>query len=211
MICRERKIIFVHIPKTGGTSIEDLFWPRHKYKRNERNLWMGFRRPMYNKYQTGGLQHLTASLIQKEVGAREFGKCFKFSFVRNPWDKVVSQYLYITKRKDLQDFIGMESGYCLKQYLECIQKKVHVQWEEQYKFIEDDCGKVLVDWIGKFENISSDIDALKTLLKLDFHEKLPHANKSDSRLHYSNYYDLDSKEMVEQMYKKDIHRFGYVF
>jgi len=211
MICRKRKIIFVHIPKTGGTSVEDLFWPVNQYKRNERNLWMGFKSPMHNKYQTGGLQHLTASLIETEVGKKEFHDCFKFTFVRNPWDKSISQYLYIKKRKDLRDFIGMDLGYNFKQYLECIQKKIHVQWEKQYKFIEDDSGKMLVNWIGRFENISADVDVLRKLLNFNLHYKLPHVNKSHSRLHYSSYYDLESKEMVAQMYEQDILKYGYFF
>ena len=211
MICRRRKIIFIHIPKTGGTSVENLFWPLNKYKRSERNLWMGFKRPMFNKYQTGGLQHLTASLIKREVGSREFAKCFKFTFDRNPWDKVISQYLSMGKRKDLRGFVGMESGFSLKQYLDCISKRSHVQWEEQYKFIEDVDGKSLVDWVGKFESISDDIDIIRSILDLDKGEKLPHVNKSSSRLHYSHYYDLESKEVVGEMYAKDISRFGYVY
>ena len=211
MICRKRRIIFIHIPKTGGTSVENLFWPVDKYQRTERNLWMGFKRPMFNKYQTGGLQHLTASLVQREVGSRMFAKCFKFAFVRNPWDKVISQYLSMYKRKDLRDFIGMDSESSLKEYLHCISKTSHVQWQEQYKFIDDDDGWNLIDWVGRFEEISADIDIIRTFLGFDKCEKLPHANKSSSRIHYSNYYDSESKEVVGQMYAKDISRFGYVY
>lgn len=67
MISHTRRCIFVHIPKTGGTSVENLIWPM---PRTANDLWMGFRDNYHNKYQTGGLQHLLATQIRSEVGSR---------------------------------------------------------------------------------------------------------------------------------------------
>ena len=108
MISYKHNCIFVHIPKTGGTSIENIIWPFNKKPRAESNLWKGTGDTNHNKYQTWGLQHLLASQIQKEVGDEIFEIFFKFTIVRNPWDKVVSQYIYMKKRKDLREFIGMK-------------------------------------------------------------------------------------------------------
>lgn len=152
MISHKYKIIFVHVPRTGGTSVEKLFWPSKKDK-TEKNLWMGYVRPYYNKYQTGGMQHLLASQIYRELGEEVFREYFKFTFVRNPWDKIVSQFFYIKKRKDLMDFIGLEKEDDFHKYLLLIKKRKHVQWEEQYKFILDENGESLVDYIGRFETL----------------------------------------------------------
>ena len=51
MISYKHNCIFVHIPRTGGTSIENIIWPSKK-DRVEDNLSMGFVQPFYNKYQT---------------------------------------------------------------------------------------------------------------------------------------------------------------
>ena len=89
MISYTKKCIFVHIPKTGGGSIEKIIWPKDRKKYH---LWKGFIKPHYNKYQTDGLQHLFATHIQQEVGDQVFNNFFKFSFIRNPYDKAVSQF-----------------------------------------------------------------------------------------------------------------------
>jgi hypothetical protein len=81
MISDTLNCIFVHIPKSGGTSIEDVLWPG---ARAESDLWMGSIDAYHNKYQTGGLQHLLARQIRQEVGVEKFSRCFRFSFVRNP-------------------------------------------------------------------------------------------------------------------------------
>ncbi len=108
---------------------------------------MGFIDPYHNKYQTGGLQHLLASQIQKEVGDDIFKIFFKFTIVCNPWDKIVSQFIYMKKRKNLREFVGMREDDDLKKYLSLIKKRKHVQWEHQYRFFLDDNGEQLVDYI----------------------------------------------------------------
>lgn len=68
MIHYEKKCILVHIPRSGGTSIENAIWPPYR-ERTEKHLWMGFNKDTcYNKYQSGGLQHLFAKHIKEEVG-----------------------------------------------------------------------------------------------------------------------------------------------
>ncbi|MEL7035840.1 MAG: sulfotransferase family 2 domain-containing protein [Cyanobacteria bacterium J06592_8] len=215
MISYRYKCIFVHIPKTGGTSIEDLVWPKSE-DRIESNLCRGFVKPYCNKYQTGGLQHLLGRQIKQEVGENIFNSFFKFTIIRNPWEKAISQFSYMKKRQDLRDWIGMSEDDCFKKYLSLIQKKAHVQWEPQYKFVFDEQGKQIVDFVGRLENFEN--DAYKILDKIGMRtkilgirvKKIPHNNKSN-RLHYTEYYDAESKEIIEDLYRQDIEVFNYSF
>jgi hypothetical protein len=208
MIFHKHRAIFVHIPKAGGTSIENLLWLEDK-PRTEEDLWMGFVKPFYNKYQTGGLQHLLAKQIQIEVTTDVFNKYYKFCIVRNPWDKAVSQFTYMNKRADLRDFIGMKEGSTFEQYLGLITKKEHVQWKSQVDFVFNEQGDCLVDDIFKLEDIGELFNKLSSKLSLNIKE-IPHHNKGN-RKHYSEYYSVETKEIVSEIYADDIKQFQYTF
>ncbi|MFG0773282.1 sulfotransferase family 2 domain-containing protein [Vibrio plantisponsor] len=209
MIFHSYKSIFIHIPKTGGSSVENLLWPDLS-TRTESDLWMGLVRPYFNKYQTGGLQHLLAHQIKKEVGEDIFRQYYKFTLVRNPWDKVISQYMFmINKRDDLRTYINMPKNASLAEYIELIQKKEHVQWAKQVDFILDENGELLVDDVFKLENINDDASIMSSRIGLNFSE-IPHDNKG-SRKPYQDYYTEETKEMVYDIYKDDILYLNYNF
>lgn len=206
MISDQYRCIFVHIPRTGGTSIEDVIWPK---ERTERDLWMGFRDRYHNKYQTGGLQHLLARQIRQEVGQRRFDIYFKFSFVRNPFDRAISQFSYMRRRDDLREFIGMGEHDDFEKYLHLIRDKKHVQWEEQWRFVYE-ASACLMDFVARFENIDADAAVILSRLGIDG-AVLPHRNKSDRRVDYRAYYNDHTKNLVAKMYEKDLELFGYRF
>ena len=207
MISHQHKCIFVHIPRTGGTSIEDVIWGPDRRSRTEAQLWMGIAESGRNKYQTGGLQHLLARQIRQEVGPAVFDAVFKFSFVRNPWDKAVSQFIYMRKRRDLRELVGMRHDSTFKDYLMRIEKVRHVQWYGQWEFLLDDNGDLLVDCVGRFESFDKDVQSVLSRLGIVC-DAVPHEFKGD-RLHYETYYDQESLEIVGHRYRRDIERFGY--
>lgn len=211
MISHKYKCILIHIPKTAGTSIENVIWPDVE-ARTENDLWMGFIDKYHNKYQTGGLQHLTCSQIKEEIGEELYNSYFKFAVVRNPWDKAVSQYLYmIEKQKYLRKFIGMNKWTSFKKYLQLIKKKKHVQWMKQKEFLFDSDGSLGVDVIIRFEDLTTQFESIATQLGLT-EIQLPHANKSKKdRMHYSSYYDQETINMISEMYQEDIDQFDYQF
>lgn len=203
MISHEHRCIFIHIPRTGGTSIENVIWPG---ERSEADLWMGFVSKYRNKYQTGGLQHLLASQVREEVGREIFDSYFKFAFVRNPWDKAVSQYMLTRKREDLRDYIGMAPDDSFKRYLELIARREHVQWAPQHRFIFGEDGERLVDFVGRFERLEE--DAAYVFSQLGITAALGHAHATE-RLAIGEYYDAESAEAAAHLYGEDINVFGY--
>ena len=208
MIFHKYKTIFIHIPKAGGTSIENLLWPDIS-TRTADSLWMGFIKPDFNKYQTGGLQHLLAKQAREEVSVDTFDSYYKFAIVRNPWDKVVSQFCYMQRRKDLRNFIGLKKSDSFEKYLSLIQKKEHVQWAKQVDFIFDDNKNLLVDDIFKLENLNDEIEKLSSKIGFEI-VRLPHNNKGERKA-YAHYYTDKTREIVSELYKDDIEYFKHEF
>jgi hypothetical protein len=205
MISHRYRCIFIHIPRCGGSSIEDLIWPPEE--RTEANLWMGFVRPAYNKYQTGGLQHLLAKQVLAEVGSDIFSSYFKFGIVRNPWDKAVSQYTYMmASRPDLREFANIPDDASFEQYLEHTRKVTHVQWEKQINFVYDNAGKLLVDHLGRFESFDHDVQ--KILARVGIAAgSIPHVNRSGRPARSD--YSVAARELIAETYAADISAFGY--
>lgn len=212
MISFDKQCIFVHIPKTGGTSIENAIWGSDWSKRTTDQLWMGNVRPGFNKYQSGGLQHLLATQIRQEVGQEKFDRYFKFSFVRNPWDKLVSQFLYLKTQPMLRDYMGVGRWTSFKKYVRILldNHEMHVQSYEQWRFIYDDKGKSLVDFLGRFESLDDDFTRLTEKLGLKG-LRLPHDMKSKQRKPYQMYYDGKTADLVSNLYARDVELFNYQF
>lgn len=208
MISHKHQCIFIHIPKTGGTSIEDILWPDESDRVPE-NLFGGYVSQYSNKYQTGGLQHLTALQVRNEVGRSTFESYYKFAIVRNPWEKAVSQFSYIRKRKYLMDFIGMTRWTTFRKYLTLISKKEHVQWKPQSDFILDEQGKLIVDKVIRFENLAEGFVEVAEQMGLGG-ANLSHTNKSQRRPYHS-YYSTKALALVREMYADDINFFCYDF
>ena len=210
MISRDKKCIFIHIPKCGGSSIEEAIWPDIK-GRTEKDLWMGFVNLYENKYQTGGLQHLLGWQVREEVGSDVFDAFYKFTFVRNPWDRIVSQFAFMQLRPDLMDYLGMRPDTEFKSYLELISLKEHVQWIPQVRFFLDRDGSVLVDRIGRLETFREDCAQIFSTLGLGADQLPGHANRSKRQPLQYYYSDREAVEMVADIFAEDIDFLGYQF
>jgi len=226
MYCQEYNCVFVHVPKTAGKSIESYFLDLLGLSWEQRAPLL--LRP--NDDPARGperLAHLTASeYVDFEYLTREqFTSAYSFSFVRNPWARLVSEYRY---RKhhwhfSFRDFVGahlpaagMSDAYR------------HVMQQSDYVYGPD--GKLLVDFIGRFENLQADFAEVCGKLGLESHP-LRHVNHvagihqrvadrvrgwagmshEPKHPHYSDYYDDETRERVTQLYARDIELFGYEF
>ncbi len=205
MIDHQNKYIFIHIPKNAGESIEKALGG---YMNRSKLCWIEKGFP---------LQHLTASQIKARAGEEKFDNYFKFSFVRNPFSKCLSEYFW---EKNTWMTLGTTLGF--KQWVKTKLKKLIKNSEKrdipiekkmhnlpQYKFIYNDEGESMVDWIGRFENVVNDFNVACNKIGIP-NRQLPHENKANHK-HYTEYYDTESREIVAEQYAKDIEYFGYEF
>ena len=77
-------------------------------------------------------------------------------------------------------------------------------------WITDDKGDILVDYIGKFENLQEEFDIICKKLNIP-KIILPHVNKDSSKESYKNYYTSESMELINKAFEKDIKQFNYKF
>lgn len=207
MIDKERRFIFIHIPKAGGTSVETFFVPNMKDRK--KNVYGN------SPLQVDNQAHLKFYHLQIQYPRLNFDEYFKFSIVRNPWDKVVSSFFHSKRkiRKDLRKFLGfgMSEDFTFNEFVEKIQnlEKKHPHYDEQWSFLIDKKEKFRMDYIARMENMQKDFDIICDKIGIP-RQQLPHSNKA-KRKHYTEYYDDETRSIVAEKYAKDIEYFGYEF
>jgi len=203
MISYEHKCIFVHIPKTGGTSVEKVF-PNGVLR-------------LLNKRRD---QHPTLSWYkQNEPGIYE--TYFKFSVCRNPYDKMVSEYYWHTN-DPLNQFKGLFKGLSFRDFLDSFfrvdsnffdffykgwfDKHFETHRIPQIKFLDP---LSELDFAIRFENLQEDFNIVCDKIGIP-RQRLPHKNKTKHKP-YAEYYDEETKQIIAEKYAKDIEYFGYEF
>lgn len=169
------KTIFVHVIKTGGTSIANALNIKHTTR------------------------HLPASTIRRRVGEDVWSEYFKFAFVRNPFEKIVSQYHYNRGKFGFKDST-------FKEYIKAWNEGERISTFPQFNLYYID---EKLDFIGRFETLQQDFDTVCDNIGIS-RQQLPHFNKSKHN-HYTEYYDDETQDIVAEKYAKDIEHFGYEF
>ncbi len=163
------------------------------------------------RFKSKWLHHITAENLRLEVGSDDWLKYFSFTFVRNPWDLVLSFYSYHKVRVE-------EEGYELKNPKAAERFKTKPTFREWVmagipirpcsRYVKDETGNVLVNFIGRFENLQEDF--LIVCNRLSLRASLPHL-KSSSHDQYRGYYDGETKSLVAEHFKADLDMFRYEF
>jgi hypothetical protein len=206
VISYSKKFIFVHIFKTAGTSVTKAL-ERHSFKPQSmrpRNWKTLLSTPKIQLLRREMHKHATALEIKQELGDATYNSFFKFSFVRNPWDWLVSLYHYILENPEND---GHEATCAMGSFSKFVESRLN-STKTQSSFLLDQNGRQIVDFIGRFECLDYDFEILNKRLNLD--SSLPHINQS-LRTSYKYYYDSATRHIVERVYAEDIERFGYSF
>jgi hypothetical protein len=146
-------------------------------------------------------------------------KYYKFAFVRNPWDRLVSWYSMVTKfpkgGNQLWRYVRENSSTFEEFIYNCtdeveIKKGVYYSFAyNQLDYVTDEHGDLLVDFIGRLENFDEDVHEVFDRIGVDL-ETVPHKNRSRHQ-HYSTFYAPDTEMIVRERFKRDIEYFGYEF
>jgi len=200
MISLQKHFLFVHIPKTAGNSIQtalrdysedQLVALRKEQDGIER---FGLRNPKYNIKK-----HSTLAEYRDALENEQFRSLYKFSCVRNPWDRMVSYYFTPTQSPETWD---------RKKFRKMISKIVSVA--DYLRLDQDDEDPFTnVDYIMRFENLAEDFRTVCGKVGISA-ATLPRYNRSN-REHYSKYYDDELRELVRTQFAVEIERFGYTF
>jgi Sulfotransferase family len=199
MISFQKCFLFVHIPKTAGNSIQTIL--RH-YSEDEIVTLradqdgierFGLRNPNYKIKK-----HSTLAEYRAALGEARFRDLYKFTCVRNPWDRMVSYYFGTT----------LVQAWDRKEFKKLILKAVSVtDYLRLDKGESDPFGNV--DYVMRFENLTDDFRTVSAKLGIPA-TRLPQYNRSN-REHYSKYYDTELRELIRKRFAPEIDRFGYAF
>ena len=208
MISDKHKYIFLHVTKCGGTSIEqallqnetelddahfkDIFWADNLNVKIKEQFLIG-----KTQDDTFAPQHYTPARYRKQH-SYEFNNYYKFTFVRNPWDKAVSEWRYFYNNLP-------EYQISCPTFKDSLNKPYPWREHNIYQLVyTPHC-----NYVGRFETLQQDFDIICGEIGIP-RQKLPHANKTTHK-HYTEYYDEETKQIVAERYARDIELFGYEF
>lgn len=200
VVSHSKKILFVHIARTGGSSVIDCL------------------KKKINDILTIPPHHST---IEKTLTTfPDLYYYYKFSYVRNPYDLLVSTYCNILTSLSNTDY----------QYIKNLSFQDFVSWIADVGFKREEAdgepfyrtqtnclfyqGKKIVDDFFKFESLCNDMGTSNLLtifskLEIDFQDHIPLLKKSNRSFGYQEYFDSKSYKLVNQIYKEDFKNFKY--
>jgi hypothetical protein len=177
---------FIHVPKTGGTSISTALG-----------------RDMYHHSGVPALHgdnptHLTARDVRDFVGPSSWAKMFSFAVIRNPWDRVVSLYRAFDRAK------GTTATF--DEWFSKVEWKDIQQW---YR-IADEADEPIVSFVVRYERLQEDFNVICHQLGIKA-LALPLLNAAKGKVDYREYFKVDQVDFVRRLAAKEVQHFGYEF
>lgn len=183
----EKKCVFFHIPKTAGISISNSLFGDVKWG------------------------HRSVNFYKSYYGEKVFNSLYKFCFVRNPYDRLFSAYTFLKEgginnqdleftNSYLQEFASFDEFVLKGLEKEEIMNWVH--FKPQYTFVCDENDNIVMDFIGKMENLKADFNTVCKHLNIE--SELQKLNMSSAK---KNEFSEEVKAMIKLKYQKDFNLF----
>lgn len=207
LISDSHQFIFLRMRKVASTSMKTILLPMCVPRPAGRLAHLKSRTRLewdYHRYVFRAHDDIRAA--QNRMPPELFDRYFKFTFVRNPWDRLVSEYEFLLRKTEHGRHEKVKKLGGFRQFIEM---QIPRKDAYQINMMCDSRGKVLMDFIGKLENLQSDWEAVCKRIGIP-HVELQRKNASD-RSHYQDYYDTGSKQLVARHWAREIELFGYRF
>lgn len=179
----EKNFVFIHVPKTAGTSIEYVDWIGSSIDKH------------------GTLDDLYD--FTDKTPEIDMNNMFKFGFVRDPFTRFMSGVVNHVFNSDITD------AEITKFILEEVNFDKFVVLKQQNKFLTSQRGRKHIDFIGRFENLQNDFNHVCRILGQP-ETPLGHQMQGHE-VDYNALYTPETREKVINYYKKDFELFGYAY
>lgn len=226
-VSRAHKAIFVHIPKTAGTSVEAVLGMHGEQQ--QIGLTPYFNQQLDYEHLYGRqMQHMTAHAIKAALNDdAAFDSYFKFTIVRNPWDRLVSALAWTDQKWARGEQLRADDFARQVRQLHALFMSALSAPQApapqapapaapalpdylfpQSLYIYDAQQRPLVDFVARYENLQADWRLICDRLGVEL--QLPCRMRSH-HLDYRQYYDCETKHLVGEMYALDASVFRYEF
>ncbi|MCB0630649.1 MAG: sulfotransferase family 2 domain-containing protein [Lewinella sp.] len=217
LISNTYKYIFIHIPKTGGTTFTsglakfntplDIEIGGTKFGEKLALLYI-------EKYGLG--KHSTALKIKRLVGEKTYADFFSFAFVRNPYERTLSTYSFLKSWRNWPQSAVMDQFSNIRDFIKSdffSKKGPDNILEPQYLWVTNEQGDLMVNQVFKLEESSSIYPKLMDRLGLEYEEgpmfkTLNTSKKSTADIEVIQN-DAEIKEIILKKYKRDFQLFDY--
>lgn len=216
-ISHPHRTIFVHVPKTGGTSVEFVLGMHGE--KADIGIRPYFNQEIDREHLYGqDLQHMTAAALRDALQqAGVFERYFKFSIVRNPWDRLVSVFAWSNQKwakgeelsdDEFESSVRRLHGLFVAARTQGQPLRIAPHFRPQVHFLVDRERRTLVDFVARYENLRADWEHIRQ--KIGIEADLPLRMRSHHRP-YQSYYSATTRAMVAEIYADDISALNYRF
>ena len=207
LISDSHKFIFLHMRKVASSSMRAILGPlclqapdgRLQHLLSRARLEWDYRDYVFRA-------HESILSARRRMPRETFADYFKFAFVRNPWERLVSEYEFILGKPRHARHKGVKA---LGNFPAFIQMQIPRRDAYQLNMLCDRKGRLLMDFVGKLENLDRDWQTVCERIGIA-HRVLPHENATD-RKPYQEYYSEATVKLVAKHWAREIEMFNYSY
>jgi len=203
-LSHEKKFFFIHVEKTGGSSLNKVIMDSGHLNKDvdifNKTGIINLKQSQFRGTPYYGGDTRAQDCIEW-FGEERWDEYFTFAFVRNPWDRIYSWYRYLIDQGALSPDISLQVWLMNYDFRDRMR---------QTDYLLDSFGRNRFKFIGRYENLVGDFAKVCDTLNISM-GTLPHINKSSNNMPYYEYYNIETKDLVSRLFADEINLLGYEY